>query len=39
METMAVFRSLPSQRAKPDSVEELKSIENEVTDYLGKFGN
>ena len=34
METMAIFHSVPGQGAKFDDVEELKNIEQEVTDYL-----
>jgi hypothetical protein len=39
--TMAIFRSIPNQGVKFGSVEELKRIEAEVTDYLlwrGKAG-
>ena len=34
MKTMAVFRSVPGQGAQFENVEELKSIETEVADYL-----
>ena len=32
--TMAIFRSVSNQGAKFENVEELKSLETEVTDYL-----
>ena len=34
METMAIFRSIPDQGAEFQDMEELKSIEKKVTDYL-----
>ena len=34
VKTMAVFRSVPNQGAEFENVEELKSIETEVSDYL-----
>ena len=34
LKTMAIFRSAPNQGAEFENVEELKSIETEVIDYL-----
>ena len=34
MATMAIFRSIPDQGAEFQNMEELKSIEKQVTDYL-----
>ena len=37
MKTVVIFLSVPEQGTKFESVEEVKSIENEVTDYLHKL--